>query len=364
MQHVSSYLVASCLLAIAVGCSSGAEDGAVGPSDSTPSAASASPEPTEAPLAATEEPRSGVLDELLDLAAGFEEVAVWGRDPAGVSFEAPNGLTIDSEGFVYVTEFRGGHLRKFAPDGELVFEVAGGGVEVGQLGNPIGVAVGPDEAIYVSESGTSRVSVFDADGSYRLVFGGPGEEPGQFRSAVGIAVSDGSEVFVADFGNHRVQVFTTAGGFLRSWGEAGTEPGQFNNPIGLQIGPAGTVWVVDSGNERVQVFGQDGELVRVFDDVGPGPQVLSVNVAGEFYVASPWAEGRIRWFDADGRLLGYLGHSFTGAELDRMSLAERQEAVALPRLQGPHGTATDPTGAVYVADTANGFVRKFEPVGG
>ena len=109
--------------------------------------------------------------------------------------------------------------------------------------------------------------------------------------------------------------FAVDGSFRSSFGEFGGEPGQFNNPIGLQIGSAGNVWVVDSANKRVQVLGQDGELERVFEDVGPGPQVLSVNAASEFYVASPWAESRVRHFDAEGNLLRTVGLSVTDTEL-------------------------------------------------
>ena len=173
---------------------------------------SAAPEPTAAAAAAapTREPSSGVLDELLELSSGFEQVAVWGRDPGGVRFESPNGITIDAEGNVYVTEFSGGHVRKFSPDGELLLEAGGAGAEPGRLANPIGVAVDAEGTIYVSESGASRVSRFAPDGTFVSLWGGSGSEPGQFRSAMGIAVSAAFEVFVADFGNHRVQVFDVA----------------------------------------------------------------------------------------------------------------------------------------------------------
>ena len=323
------------------------------PPGATEAAATASP---------TREPSSGVLDELLELSSGFEQVAVWGRDPGGVRFESPNGITIDAEGNVYVTEFRGGHVRKFSPDGELLLEVAGAGAEPGRLANPIGVAVDAEGTIYVSEAGVSRVSRFAPDGTFVSLWGSSGSDPGQFRSAMGIAVSAAFEVFVADFGNHRVQVFDREGTLLRSWGGFGSEPGQFNNPIGLQLGPAGDVWVVDSANERVQVFTQQGELLRVFDDVGPGPQIISLNAAGEFYVSSPWAEGRIRWFSPDGELLGYVGDSVTSEEIAAMTNEEALHVTELSTLAGPHGTATHSSGAVYVADTANGIVRTFVPV--
>ena len=134
----------------------------------------------------------------------------------------------------------------------------------------------------------------------------------------------------------------------------GAEPGQLFTPIGLQLGPAGNVWVVDSGNERVQVFTQHGELLRVFDNVGPGPQIISLNAAGEFYISSPQGN-RVRKFSPDGALLAYLGLSATAEELGRMTNEEAAIylELALP-LRGPHGTVTDPSGAVYVAETGGG----------
>lgn len=275
-------------------------------------------------------------------AGAFTETAVWGAEPDGVRFMAPNGLTIDRDGDVYSTEFQGGHLRKFTPDGALVWEVGGAGTEPGMLGNPIGVAVAGDGAIYVSESGSSRVSRFDADGAFHSAWGGLGSEPGRFLSAMGIAVSDANEVFVADFGNHRVQVFDADGVFLREWGRLGTAPGEFQSPIGLQIGPSGSVWVVDSGNERVQVFSPAGEFLRVFEDVGPGPQIISLNGAGEFYVSSPWADSQVRHFSGEGELLGFVSDG----------------------LAGPHGTSTGLSGVLYLADTANGVIRLFIRSGG
>ena len=63
-----------------------------------------------------------------------------------------------------------------------------------------------------------------------------------------------------------------------------------------------------------------------------------------------------------GELLGTVGLSSTPEELALMSPDERATIEAMSTLRGPHGTATDAAGAVYLADTANGLVRKFAPV--
>lgn len=354
------------LAVVAAGCGGSDDDGSAIPEvTSAPAKASATTSPdgaTVAPGATTAAAPSDVLDELITQAAGFEEVAIWGGTANGVTFAAPNGLAVDADGSVYVIEYQGGHLRKFASDGTLLFEVAGNGADPGKLGSPIGVTIASDGSIFVSEYGNSRITAFNADGSFRANFSGPGTDPGQLSSARGIAASDEGELFVADSGNQRVQVFTTDGDFVRTWGEFGTGPGQFNGPNGLQIGPAGDVWVVDGGNERVQVFNQHGELLRSYDEVGADPQVISLNSEGEFFVSSPWADGRVRHFSPDGELLGTVGLSATSEELRLMSPDDRATIEAMSTLRGPHGTATDATGAVYLADSANGIVRKFIPV--
>ena len=269
----------------------------------------------------------------------FQETAVWGCEGGGVQFEAPNALAVDSDGRVYSTDFQAGYLRRFSPNGVLDIEVGGTETKPGLLANPIGVAVAGDGTIFVSESGNSRVSRFAPNGTFQSAWGGPGSEPGQFHSAMGIAISDRTEVFVADFGNHRVQVFDAEGVFLREWGQLGSASGEFENPIGLQLDSIGNVWVVDSGNERIQVFSQDGELLRVFDEVGRGPEILSVNAVGEFYVSSPWTDSQVRHFSPDGQLIGTIGNE----------------------LGGPHGTVTSESGVLYVAETTNGIIRSFTP---
>ena len=53
----------------------------------------------------------------------------------------------------------------------------------------------------------------------------------------------------------------------------------------------------------------------------------------------------------------------SGLDLLALTNAERLRVRKLSPLTGPHGTSTDAAGAVYVADTRNGIVRKFVPTG-
>ena len=320
-----------------------------------------SPTPTAAAPANTAPREPEILKDLLDLGAAFRLVAMWGNGKNGVTFEGPNGLTIDSQGRVYVTEFQGARFRQFSPDGEVLMEVGSQGTGPSQFSQPIGIAVDANGSIFVSEAGNSRVQRFNADGEFVTAWGSPGTLPGQFFSAMGIAVSEDGKVFVADFGNHRVQVFDRDGELLRSWGSLGTGPGQFNNPIGLQIGPQGNVWVVDSGNIRVQTFTADGELIQVWNNVGSAPQIISLNAAGDFFVSSP-AINQVRHYAADGKFFGYLGLGISPADSLRLNEDERSDLNPLTELAAPHGTGTDSAGVMYLADTRNNVVRRFIPV--
>lgn len=79
--------------------------------------------------------------------------------------------------------------------------------------------------------------------------------------------------------------------------------------------------------------------MQVFENVGPGPQIVSINSAGEFYVSSPQPEGRVRRFGAGGELIGYLGYSVTSEELARMTDEEAARVAEPSTLSGPsrHG---------------------------
>lgn len=351
------------LAATLVAC--GGENAAPAPATSTPSATvtASTPAPTPSPTPAaapvtTSPPEREVLKELLDLGAAFRLVVLWGNGKNGVSFVEPNGITIDAQDRVYVTEFRGARFRQFSPDGELLMEVGSEGTGPGQFSQPIGIAVAADGSIFVSEAGNSRVQRFTPDGEFDLEWGGVGTGPGQFLSAMGIAISEAGEVFVADLGNHRIQVFNRDGEFQRSWGDAGGSPGQLFNPLGLQIGPQGNIWVVDYGNNRVQTFTVTGELVNVWNDVGFGPQFISVNADGHFFVSIPGLN-QVRHFAPDGEFVGYLGLGISPTDSLMLSEDERTAFSPLAQLFQPQGTATDSTGAMYLADTQNNVVRKF-----
>lgn len=149
------------------------------------------------------------------------------------------------------------------------------GHDPGQFDYPNGLALDLDSNVYVTEANNHRVQKFDQDGNFLATWGSFGNGDGEFNFPAGIAVDDSGNVYVADIGNHRVQKFSPTGTFLRTWGSFGTEEGQFRWPRGVAVDEAHYVWVADSGNDRIQKFTSGGVLVDTWGSLGGNPGEMS-----------------------------------------------------------------------------------------
>jgi uncharacterized protein (TIGR03663 family) len=154
------------------------------------------------------------------------------------------------------------------------------------------------------------------------------------------------------------------------WGGAGTGEAQFNNPRNVAIGPDGSVYVSDGGNHRIQKFTSEGQFVtawghmcRMFEgragcqeaDGAGGlydPWGLAVDEDGFVYVADTWNH-RIQKFDANGQFVAMWGTH--GVQED----ATGGEGL----FWGPRAIAIGPEGLVYVTDTGNKRIQVFTPDG-
>jgi uncharacterized protein (TIGR03663 family) len=185
---------------------------------------------------------------------------------------------------------------------------------------------------------------------------GAGASPLDLPKDVGLDAE--GNVYVSDIGNHRIQVFTSDGQLLREWGSQGSSPGQFNEPWGLAVdGQRGFVYVADTWNHRVEKFDLDGNLVTEWglfaDTAGQasgaeshfwGPRDVAVDGDGNVYVTDT-GNKRIQKFDADGNFLGQWG----GA------------GAAPGQFSEPVGIAVSHvTGDIYVADTWNRRIQRFD----
>jgi YYY domain-containing protein len=218
-----------------------------------------------------------------------------------------------------------------------LFETTGAGANRGQLNLPRGITQDAEGNFYVVDTQNMRVQKYDRTGKWLLAFGQKGGDNGQFAAMndeatgtgpSGIAVDSAGNVYVADTWNHRVQKFDKDGKLLLAWGsyvnlsDPGTAEGpdtnsKFFGPRGIAIGPDGQVYVTDTGNKRVLIFDDKGGFKRQISSGAsptrvapeypfsqPGemnePIGIAVDQAGNVYVADT-NNRRIQKFDKDGK---------------------------------------------------------------
>ena len=190
----------------------------------------------------------------------------------------------------------------------------------------------------------------------RRSIGGQGNAPGRFMTPRAIAVGADGLWYVADSGNNRIQVLDAQGNVVRSWGSSGNQPGQFQEPWGIAVNTQlERVYVSDTWNHRIQVFDLTGTFLFAwgyFVDTGGqigrdpggfwGPRDIALDETGNVYVADT-GNKRIQKFNADGEFIAQWG----GAGI-------------LPgRFDEPTSLAFAPDGTLYVADTWNRRIQAF-----
>ena len=124
----------------------------------------------------------------------------------------------------------------------------------GTFSLPEGVAVDKDGNVYVTDTFNDRVEIFDADGEFISAFGKNGDGAGGFERPKGIAIDCDGHIWVVDAAQNRVKVFNQQGRLLIYFGGQGSFPGQFMGPWGIAIDPSNQVVVSETFPGRVQVF--------------------------------------------------------------------------------------------------------------
>lgn len=137
-------------------------------------------------------------------------------------------------------------------------------------------------------------------------------------------------------------------------GRKGNAPGELESPRGLAVAANGDVIVADMMNNRVERFDANGQFklaygkptaVKGKPKAGEleEPSGVAVDAQDNVYVADTW-NGRIQKFDAKGKPLAEFG----GARYSFYS---------------PRNVTVDGQGNIYVADTGNSQVKVINPDG-
>ena len=281
-------------------------------------------------------------------------VASWGLyGSSSGQLSYPYNAALDRGGNVYVTDYNNHRLQKFDAAGTYIYSWGGYGDDEGDFDNPAGVVVDGSGNVYVADQDNHRIQKFTSSGKFILSWGDYGDDAGDFDAPAGIALDGGGNVYVADQGNHRIQKFSSSGKFLLAWGSSGSGAGEFHSPAGIALDSGGNVYVADFGNQRIQKFSSSGRFLLSWGSSGSdpgefsGPAGVTVDGGGHVYVVDQ-GNHRIQKFDSSGNLLTLWGSEGSGL------------ANGAAQFSSPTGVTVDSSGNVYVVDSANNRIQKFD----
>ena len=157
----------------------------------------------------------------------------------------------------------------------------------GSFNEPAGLTIDSQGNLYVTDILNHRVQKFDAEGKFLAQVGGNGSGEGQFNEPWGVAVDLEGNLWVADTFNHRIQKFDPDFNFLLAFGVPATsqvdpESDAFWGPRDVAIDPEGNIWVADTGTARMVKYGPDGRVTPM-----PGAN-LPLATLGTFILWLGW----------------------------------------------------------------------------
>jgi len=293
-------------------------------------------------------------------------------------FGAPFGITIDTQGNLYVAGAGSHKIRKITPSG-VVSTLAGSGASgfadgtgtAAQFHTPAAVAVDAQGNVYVADLGNHKIRKITPSGVVSTFAGstvgfadGTGASA-QFNSPEGIAVDTQGNLYISDNGNYKIRKITPSGvvstlagstvGFADGIGTAA----QFDFPTGITVDAQGNVYVSDSNNNKIRKITPSG-VVSTFAGSTAGfangtgtsakfssPYGLTMDAQGNLYVGDG-TNYKIRKITPSGVVSTLAGGS--------QGFANGTGTTA--QFELPTGVVVDTQNNLYVADYSDHKIRK------
>ncbi len=312
----------------------------------------------------------------------------------------PKHVTIDDHGNIFIADSENHVVRKIERMTGRISTVAGS-LQGAEVPSQMGVGLGPGEvesADPLADSGMTAAHQFtqqtDLSGTVRYIvngaavakqFGGDGGVAVQalLNFPTAVMVDRAGHLYIADTMNHRVRrvdgtsgvITTVAGtGHPRYAGDGGlATAAALNDPSALAVGGDGILFIADQGNNRVRAVDFTTGLIRTVAGTGTaayngdgipateaslaGPSGLALGSDGTLYIADTF-NGRIRAIDpATGIIRTVVGD---GGEYRYQGPAEPVSS----SLSRPSGIALDSRGNLYMTDSDNHLIRRWNRTSG
>lgn len=336
-------------------------------------------------------------------------VDVWGmpsETSLEVYFNSPVAMSKDSYGNIYVADTGNNRIVKLDQNGNILKKFGTLGAEHGEFDTPFGVAIDNNDNILVADTANYRIQKFDSNWNLITSWGSFGSGASQFGLPREIGIDSQNRYHVCDEFHDRIQVFDEDGLFLYEYGERGTANGEFRLPQGIAIKQdegGDKVYICDTFNNRIQVLDVQGNYIEQLGTGEPGdsstkffyPRGVNIDSNGDVYIADTFNH-KIKKFDnnhvykystnigivnlepafpcqvlpmGDGnfivsdtgnsQLIKFNGYSTYASKNSNLGKLRTDDKV----FSGSAGAAVDPSGNVYITDSLNHRVQKFDDSG-
>ena len=313
-----------------------------------------------------------------------------------LTLQAPNGLALDRNGDLFISDIathqvlrldKTGQLHVVAGTGEAGFSGDGGPAVKARLNSPHDLLFDASGNLLIADSANHRIRQIDRQGVIKTIAGDGKSGKATYNDPPpasslnypqGLALDHRGNLLIADTYNHVVRKLDPQG-VLTIF--AGTVPGhggdggpatsaQISMPMAVAVAPDLSVYISDGGNSRIRRVSSDGKI-QTFAGYGPPQDTYGGGFAGEGVPAEKAklfsatdlkcdAKGSLYIVDSGNHRLRVVRNGIitTLAGTGEGGMHGDNTSATAAQLNSPQKAAIASDGTIFVSDRANRSIRK------